>query len=186
MIDQLAVAVDGLPLVLDEFVKELRENRIDATELDVSYTTLPAAVQLRLSRLPPISRAVLDALSVLGETDAKLLATANGLDDATVAAGIHDGLASTLLVPAARKLAKLAQRRRPGQPAPACGSAAAARAVATRSRCRSRRLKSCRALTRSGSRCRPTGTTGDPCLAATRLRCLSLAARRPPETPASI
>jgi DNA-binding CsgD family transcriptional regulator len=104
MLDQLTVAIDGLPLVLDEFVRQLRESQIDASKLDVTNTTLPAAVQLRVSRLAPASRAVLDALSVLGETKPELLAAATGLDDVTVVSGIHDGLASTLLVPAATKL----------------------------------------------------------------------------------
>jgi predicted ATPase len=104
MLDQLTTAVEGLPLVLDEFVRQLRETRVDASKLDVTYTTLPAAVQLRLTRLQPASRAVLDALAVLGETKPELLVAATGLDPATVTAGIHDGVASTLLVPAATKL----------------------------------------------------------------------------------
>jgi predicted ATPase len=53
MLERLATAVDGLPLVLDEFIRQLRETRVDASRLDVRYTTLPAAVQLRLTRLQP-------------------------------------------------------------------------------------------------------------------------------------
>jgi predicted ATPase len=104
MLDQLTAAVDGLPLVLDEFIRQLRESRVDASKLDVTYTTLPAAVQLRLTQLQPASRAVLDALSVLGETKPELLSVVTGLDETTMAAGIHNGLVSTLLVPATTKL----------------------------------------------------------------------------------
>jgi DNA-binding FrmR family transcriptional regulator len=101
-LDQLVTAVDGLPLVLDEFVRQLRESPPDG--FDMKQTTLAAAVQLRLTRVPQQPRVVLDAMSVLGETDAELLAVVTGLDDSTLSAGMHDAVASTLLVTAATPL----------------------------------------------------------------------------------
>ena len=101
-VDQLVTAVDGLPLVLDEFVRQLRETAMG--ELDIRHTTLAAAVQKRLRRLTGNSRAVLDALSVLAETDAELLAAVTGLDDANLSAAIHDAVSSTLLIPASTPL----------------------------------------------------------------------------------
>jgi predicted ATPase len=97
-------AVDGLPLVLDEFVWQLRENPPAMGELDIRHTTLAAAVQKRLQRLTRDSRVVLDALSVLGETDSELLAAVTGLDEAPLSAAIHDAVSSTLLVPASTPL----------------------------------------------------------------------------------
>lgn len=102
--DRLVAAIDGLPLVLDEFVRQLREHPTSPAELYVGHTTLAAAVHRRLTRLPPRSRGVLDALAVLGESDAALLMAAAGLDAETVTAAIHDGLSSTLLIPAATPL----------------------------------------------------------------------------------
>jgi DNA-binding CsgD family transcriptional regulator len=101
---QLVTAVDGLPLVLDEFVRQLRESAPGTNEFDIRQTTLAAAVQLRLSRLAPQTRVVLDAMSVLGETDAELLVAVAGLDDATLSTTLHDGVASTLLVTATTPL----------------------------------------------------------------------------------
>jgi DNA-binding CsgD family transcriptional regulator len=98
-VDQLVAAVDGLPLVLDEFVRQLREYPA-GTDIDMRHTTLAAAVQLRLGRVSPKTRAVLDAMSVLGETDTGLLAAVTGLDDAGLTTAIHDALSSTLLVTA--------------------------------------------------------------------------------------
>ena len=43
---QLVTAVDGLPLILDEFVRQLRENPANA--IDMKHTTLVAAVSIRL------------------------------------------------------------------------------------------------------------------------------------------
>ena len=103
-VDQLVTAVDGLPLVLDEFVRQLRENPPAMGELDMRHTTLAAAVQKRLQRLTRDSRVVLDALSVLGETESELLAAVTGLDEATLSAAIHDAVSSTLLVPASTPL----------------------------------------------------------------------------------
>jgi predicted ATPase len=103
-LDQLVTAVDGLPLVLDEFVRQLRETSPGTDEFDIRHTTLAAAVQLRLTRLSPETRVVLDAMSVLGETDAELLAAVTGFDDATLSTAIHDGVASTLLVTASTPL----------------------------------------------------------------------------------
>jgi DNA-binding CsgD family transcriptional regulator len=101
-VDQLVTAVDGMPLVLDEFVRQLRESPPDG--IDIKHTTLAAAVQKRLRSLRKDARVVLDALSILGETDAELLAAITGLDDATLSAAIHDAVASTLLVTAATPL----------------------------------------------------------------------------------
>jgi DNA-binding CsgD family transcriptional regulator len=103
-VDQLVIAVDGLPLVLDEFVRQLRENPPAMGEPDIRHTTLAAAVQKRLRRLTGDSRVVLDALSVLGETESELLAAVTGLDEATLSAAIHDAVSSTLLVPAGTPL----------------------------------------------------------------------------------
>jgi DNA-binding CsgD family transcriptional regulator len=103
-VDQLVTAVDGLPLLLDEFVRQLRESAPDTNQFDVRQTTLAAAVQLRLSRLSAQTRVVLDDMSVLGETDAKLLVAVSGLDDETLSAALHDGVASTLLVTATTPL----------------------------------------------------------------------------------
>jgi DNA-binding CsgD family transcriptional regulator/tetratricopeptide (TPR) repeat protein len=101
-VDQLVTAVDGLPLVLDEFVRQLRESPAHA--IDMKHTTLAAAVQRRLRSLPREARVVLDTLSVLSETDAKLLAAVTGLDDPALSTAIHDAVASTLLVTAATPL----------------------------------------------------------------------------------
>jgi DNA-binding CsgD family transcriptional regulator/tetratricopeptide (TPR) repeat protein len=103
-LDQLVAAVDGLPLVLDEFVRQLREGSPGIDAFDVKHTTLAAAVQLRLTRVSPETRVVLDAMSVIGETDAELLAAVTGLDDAALSTAIHDGVASTLLVTASTPL----------------------------------------------------------------------------------
>ena len=43
---------------------------------------------------------MLDALSLLGEPDGSVLGAVTGLDMDAVAEAIHDGLTSTLLVPA--------------------------------------------------------------------------------------
>jgi predicted ATPase/DNA-binding CsgD family transcriptional regulator len=101
---RLVAAVDGLPLVLDEFVRQLRESAPGTDEFDMRHTTLAAAVQLRLARVSPETRVVLDAMSVLGETGAELLAAVTGFDDATLSTAIHDGVASTLLVTATMPL----------------------------------------------------------------------------------
>jgi hypothetical protein len=101
-IDQLVTAVDGLPLVLDEFVRQLRESPPDG--FDMKHTTLAGAVQKRLRSLPADARLAIDALSVLGETDAGLLTAVTRLDDIILTTAIHDALASTLSVTAATPL----------------------------------------------------------------------------------
>jgi predicted ATPase len=101
-VDQLVTAVDGLPLILDEFVRQLRENPANA--IDLKHTTLAAAAQKRLRSLPPDARVVLDAMSVVGETDSELLAAITGLDEAQLSIGIHDAVSRTLLVPASTPL----------------------------------------------------------------------------------
>jgi DNA-binding CsgD family transcriptional regulator len=101
-LDQLVSAVDGLPLILDELVRQLREGPPDG--FDLRHTTLSAAVQKRLRSLARDARVVLDAMSVLGETDAELLAAVSGLDNRTLTTAIHDAVASTLFIPAATPL----------------------------------------------------------------------------------
>jgi DNA-binding CsgD family transcriptional regulator len=103
--DQLVTAVDGLPLVLDEFVRQLRESPPDG--FDMKHTTLAAAVQKRLRSLPADSRVALDAMSVVGETDSELLGVITGLDEARLSLAIHDAVSSTLLVPASTPLGVL-------------------------------------------------------------------------------
>jgi tetratricopeptide (TPR) repeat protein len=97
-IDRLVTAVDGPPLVLDEFVRQLRESPPDG--FDMKHTTLAAAVQKRLRSLPAYARVVLDAMSVLGDTDSELLAAVTELDDAKLSTAIHHAVSSTLLVSA--------------------------------------------------------------------------------------
>jgi DNA-binding CsgD family transcriptional regulator len=101
-VDQLVTAVDGLPLVLDEFVRQLRDRPPDG--FDIKHTTLAGAVQKRLGGLPGDARVVLDALSVLGETDAELLTAVTGFDHAALITAIHEAVASTLLVSAGTSL----------------------------------------------------------------------------------
>ena len=101
-VDQLVTAVDGLPLVLDEFVRQLRES--PATAIDLKHTTLAAAVQKRLRNVPAGARVVLDAMSVVGETNSELLAAITCLDEAPLSIAIHDAVSSTLLVPASTQL----------------------------------------------------------------------------------
>jgi len=100
--DQLVTAVDGLPLVLDEFVRQLRESPPDG--FDMKATTLAAAVQKRLRSLPADARVALDAMSVVGEPDSELLGAITGLDEARLSLAIHDAVSSTLLVPASTPL----------------------------------------------------------------------------------
>ena len=100
--DQLVTAVDGLPLVLDEFVRQLRESPPDG--FDMKHTTLATAVQKRLRSLPADGRVALDAMSVVGETDSELLGAITGLDEARLSIAIHDAVSSTLLVPASTPL----------------------------------------------------------------------------------
>ena len=104
VLSQLVAGIEGLPLVLDEFVRHLREVSSSATELGIKHTSLATAVHLRLNRLDPQTRTVLDAFSVLGEADAPMLATTTGLDADRIAVAIHDGLSSTLIVPATTPL----------------------------------------------------------------------------------
>ena len=103
-IDALVTAVDGLPLVLDEFVRQLHERSPETDMVDLRHTTMTSAVRSRLGRLSPEPRIVLDALSVLGETDAAVLAAVTGFDEPRLGAAIHDGVTSTLLVAATTPL----------------------------------------------------------------------------------
>jgi DNA-binding CsgD family transcriptional regulator len=99
---QLVAAIDGLPLVLDECVRQVRENPANA--IDLKHTSLAAAVQKRLRSLPPDARVVLDAMSVLGDTDSELLTVITELDDAKLITAIHHAVHSTLLVSATTPL----------------------------------------------------------------------------------
>jgi AAA ATPase domain len=101
-VDQLVTAVDGLPLILDEFVRQLRENPANA--IDMQDTTLAAAVQKRLRSLPTDARVVLDAMSVLGDADSELLTAVTELDDPKLSTAIHHAVSSTLLVSATTPL----------------------------------------------------------------------------------
>jgi hypothetical protein len=83
-------------------VRQLRENPANA--IDMKHTTLAAAVQKRLRSLPPDARVVLDAMSVLGDTDSELLTVITELDDAKLSTAIHHAVSSTLLVSAATPL----------------------------------------------------------------------------------
>jgi DNA-binding CsgD family transcriptional regulator/tetratricopeptide (TPR) repeat protein len=103
-LQELITAVDGLPLILDELVRQLHENGSGEGDLDVRHTTLAAAVQLRLTWVAPDCRIILNALSVLGEADTELLVSVTGLDESRISAALHDGMTSTLLVAAATPL----------------------------------------------------------------------------------
>ena len=83
-------------------MRQLRENPANA--IDMKHTTLAAAVQKRLRSLPPDARVVLDAMSVLGDTDSELLTVITELDDAKLSTAIHHAVSSTLLVSAATPL----------------------------------------------------------------------------------
>ena len=101
---ELVAAVDGLPLILDELVRQVQESPSGHVQLDIGRTTLASAVRRRLAGLSPDCRMVLDALAVLGEADFQLLAAVTGFDDARHSAALHEGVASTLLVPAGTPL----------------------------------------------------------------------------------
>ena len=87
-------------------MRQLRENPANA--IDMKHTTLAAAVQKRLRSLPPDARVVLDAMSVLGDTDSELLTVITELDDAKLSTAIHHAVSSTLLVSAATPLGHVA------------------------------------------------------------------------------
>ena len=99
-LQQLVTIVDGLPLIMDEFIRQIQEHGSEVGLLDLTSSTLSSAVQLRLAGLSHDCRLVLDGLSVTGDTDAEVLLAATGLDSERLAAALHAGLASTLLVPA--------------------------------------------------------------------------------------
>ena len=93
-------AVDGLPLVLDE-VRSAAPGK-PAGDGRARHQAHNAGCRRAetTQRLTRDSRVVLDALSVLGETESELLAAVTGLDEATLSAAIHNAVSSTLLVPA--------------------------------------------------------------------------------------
>jgi DNA-binding CsgD family transcriptional regulator len=103
-LDQLVAVVDGLPLIMDEFIRQIQEHGADAARLDLSRSTLASAVQLRLGGLSSDCRSVLDALSVIGDNDSDILTATTGLDSSQLSAALHAGLASTLLVSAPNSL----------------------------------------------------------------------------------
>jgi DNA-binding CsgD family transcriptional regulator/tetratricopeptide (TPR) repeat protein len=99
-LERLVTVIDGLPLIMDEFIRQIRERDSKREPLNLTSPTLASAVQLRLAGLSPDCRLVLDALSVIGDTDADVLIAATGLDSQRLGPALHAGLASTLLVPA--------------------------------------------------------------------------------------
>lgn len=101
---QVVTAVDGLPLVMDEFVRQIEEGTSNAGQLNLEAITLTSAVQLRLVGLSADCRSVLDALSVIGDTDAEVLMAATALDADRLGAALHVGLDSTLLAAASNSL----------------------------------------------------------------------------------
>jgi tetratricopeptide (TPR) repeat protein len=70
----------------------------------MKHTTLAAAVQKRLRSLPADARVVVDAMSVLGDTDSELLTAVTELADAKLSTAIHHAVSSTLLVSATTPL----------------------------------------------------------------------------------
>ncbi len=99
-VDDLVAIVDGLPLILDELVRQIREGGLQSGRLDVAHSPLASAVQLRLDGLPAECRSVLDALSIVGESDVDVLAAATDLDQGRLPTALRAGLACTLLVTA--------------------------------------------------------------------------------------
>lgn len=89
-------AVDGLPLILDELVRQAREDAADISHL--GNAALATAVRQRLSRLTTGSREAIEVLSVVGETDADLIMAVANLTESQLTAALHEGLTSTLLV----------------------------------------------------------------------------------------
>jgi DNA-binding CsgD family transcriptional regulator len=103
-LEQLVTVIDGLPLIMDEFIRQIHERGSEVDLLGLTSSTLSSAVQLRLVGLSVECRVVLDALSVIGDTDAEVLVAATGLDSERVGPALHAGLASTLLVPTSNSL----------------------------------------------------------------------------------
>lgn len=103
-LEQLVTVIDGLPVVMDEFIRQIRERGWEAGPLDLGSSTLASAVQLRLAGLSADCRLVLDALAVIGDADSEVLIAATGLDRRRLGAALHAGLASTLLVAAPTSL----------------------------------------------------------------------------------
>lgn len=103
-LDQLVTIVDGLPLVMDEFIRQIRESGSHSGRLEPSRSTLVSAVQVRLDGLSEDCRLVLDALSVIGDADAGVVMAATGLEPSRLRRALHEGLASTLLVAATNAL----------------------------------------------------------------------------------
>lgn len=103
-LDQLVTVTDGLPLIMDEFARQLQERSAQSDDLDLSHSNLASAVQLRLQGLSSDCRSALDALSIIGDTDSRVLLAATGLDPGRLSHALHDGMASTLLVAAMNPL----------------------------------------------------------------------------------
>lgn len=103
-LEQLITAADGLPLIIDEFVRQLQERGSQAGSLDLGRSTLASAVRLRLAGVTPDCRSALDALSVVGDSDPEVLAAATGMEPDRLGRALHAGLSSTLLVAARNPL----------------------------------------------------------------------------------
>jgi DNA-binding CsgD family transcriptional regulator/tetratricopeptide (TPR) repeat protein len=103
-VEQLVSAVDGLPLIMDEFIRQIQEGDPEVVPGGLTSSTLSSAVQLRLAGLSSDCRMVLDALSVIGDTEPEILIATTGLDAGRLGQALHLGLASTLLVPSSNSL----------------------------------------------------------------------------------
>lgn len=95
---QVVEAADGLPVIIEEILRQLGDTWDADTVLHVVPASIATTVQHRLAALSGPSRAVLDALSITDEVNAQVLMNATGLTEHDVARGLRDGIASTLLV----------------------------------------------------------------------------------------
>lgn len=100
-IEQYVEVVGGLPLILDELLRQITAGDSTGTSYEAANSTLASATQTRLHSLSAEAREVLNAIAILGDADADLLSATTGLDETGITRGLHAGLASTLLVPAA-------------------------------------------------------------------------------------
>jgi DNA-binding CsgD family transcriptional regulator len=101
---QLVTVIDGLPLIMEEVVQQIAEGGPAAARPDLGRSTLASAVRLRLNGVSEDCRTVLNALSVIGDTDPAVLLAVTGLDPDRLGRALHAGLASTLLVSATNSL----------------------------------------------------------------------------------
>ena len=105
-LDRIVAMVDGLPLVLEECVRQIRETGSQGREVDLTHSSLASAVRLRLDRLSNDSRLVVDALSIIGDAEPRVLSAATGLDPYRLASALH----------AWRALSSSVRRRRSASP----------------------------------------------------------------------